>query len=508
VRTELRLRLQYGATRALAESDDLRSATASLMQVFCDTLGLECAAGFRLDDGRAAFRCLGSFVAAAQYGSAAGAGASDPAHLFADRQAALAALRDGPAVAMTHPAGQSLLARTQPVWLPAVSPSDCLLATPELLATGLQAALLIPVVIDGKTAGSLEFLSARAVIPDPGLLDCAVLIAGQISDFCRRVQSQQRLRQSEDRFRQLLELSTDWYWEQDEDLRFVHFNGMHGEAQLREQNLIGKTRWELANQLNETEWAEHRAVLAARQPFHDFQYRILDDDGQERWCSSSGEPIFDEEARFRGYRGVTRDITARKRSEERITYLATHDGLTGLPNRSMFSSLLNVAIAAARRYERRFAVIFVDLDRFKLINDTLGHEAGDNLLKEVATRLSACLRASDVVARLGGDEFVVLVQEIHDEQQAEVVARKVLVALVKPVMLAGQECRVTASLGICMYPRDAQDEQSLMKNADIAMYQAKAGGKNNYRFHNGDMSADVTGQLALEAQLRRALELG
>ncbi|HLL09573.1 MAG TPA: PAS domain S-box protein, partial [Rubrivivax sp.] len=330
VRTELRLRLQYGATRALAESDSLRSATASLMQVFCDTLGFECGAGFRLDDGRAAFRCLGTYAAAPQNGSAAGTAPGHQAQQVSDRQAALAALRDGPGAAVADAAGQSLLARTQPQWLPAVGPSDCLLATSAMLATGLQAALLIPVLIDGKTAGSLEFLSSRAVIPDPGLVDCAVLIAGQISDFCRRVQSQQRLRESEDRFRQLLELSTDWYWEQDAELRFVHFNGMHGEAQLREQNLIGKTRWELTDQLDETEWADHRAVLAARQPFHDFQYRILDDDGQERWCSSSGEPIFDEESRFRGYRGVTRDITARKRSEERITYLATHDGLTGL----------------------------------------------------------------------------------------------------------------------------------------------------------------------------------
>ena len=508
VRTELRLRLQYGATRALAESDTLRSATDSLMQVFCDTLGFQCAAGFVLDDSQQAFRCLGTFAAGPAGRPPTGTTCAGDAADHADRQAALATLNDNPAALLNDRGGQSVTTRTQPQWLPAVQPSDCLLATPALLATGLKAALLIPVVIDGKTAGSLEFLSASAVIPDPGLVDCAVLIASQISDFCRRMLSQQRLRESEDRFRHLLALSTDWYWEQDEDLRFVHFNGMHHEVRLREQNRVGKTRWELPNKLNDAEWDEHRAVLAARQPFHDFQYPILDDEGQERWCSSSGEPIFDGRGRFRGYRGVTRDVTARKRSEERIAYLATHDGLTGLPNRSMFSSLLNVAIAAARRYERRFAVIFVDLDRFKLINDTLGHEAGDNLLKDVATRLNACLRASDVVARLGGDEFVVLVQEIHDEQQAEVVARKVLGALVKPVILSGQECRVTASLGICMYPRDAEDEQSLMKNADIAMYQAKAAGKNNYRFHAGDLSADVTGQLALEAQLRRALELG
>ena len=196
----------------------------------------------------------------------------------------------------------------------------------------------------------------------------------------------------------------------------------------------------------------------------------------------------------------------RIRDQERIQYLATHDGLTGLPNRLMFNELLHLAVEAGKRYERPFAVLFIDLDRFKFINDTLGHDAGDVLLKEMSARFKDCLRASDVVARLGGDEFVVLVQEVSDAAQVNSVARKILSAAIKPVEILGQECRVTASVGIALYPADATDEQSLMKNADMAMYLAKEEGKNNFQFYSKDIKAQSLERMALETQLRQALE--
>ena len=198
----------------------------------------------------------------------------------------------------------------------------------------------------------------------------------------------------------------------------------------------------------------------------------------------------------------------RVRSQERIQYLATHDGLTGLPNRAMFNELLRLGAESARRYERKFAVLFVDLDRFKFVNDTLGHEAGDVLLKEMSTRFKECLRASDVVARLGGDEFVFLIQEVGDAAQVTTVARKVLSAALRPVEILGQECRVTASIGISMYPTDATDEQSLMKNADMAMYLAKEEGKNNFQFYSKNIKSQSLERMAIETQLRRALDNG
>src|SRR3984957_247488 len=164
--------------------------------------------------------------------------------------------------------------------------------------------------------------------------------------------------------------------------------------------------------------------------------------------------------------GRAREGETKLKHAERVEYLAYHDGLTGLPNRSMFSKALSQSISEANRYERRLAVAFLDLDRFKQINDTLGHEAGDQLLKEVATRLKGCVRDSDTVARLGGDEFVVLQPQLEDERYAAVVAGKILAAAARPFTLMGQEFRVTASIGISTYPQDGLDEQTLTKNAD------------------------------------------
>ena len=230
--------------------------------------------------------------------------------------------------------------------------------------------------------------------------------------------------------------------------------------------------------------------------------------GNKFWVSVSGEPVFDGTGAFEGYRGVGKDITRRKQDEAQVQFLAHHDALTSLPNRAMFSDVLKLELQSARRYQRSFAVLFIDLDRFKVINDTLGHAAGDTLLREIATRLTETLRLSDVVARLGGDEFVVLAQEVSEAKYIATVARKILAAVIKPMLIQGQECGVTASIGICIYPADAEDEQSMMKNADIAMYRAKEEGKNTYQFYSKEMNVHTFAQMALETSLRLALESG
>jgi len=207
-----------------------------------------------------------------------------------------------------------------------------------------------------------------------------------------------------------------------------------------------------------------------------------------------------------GFVLVSKDVTENKRAEEQIKYLATHDSLTELPNRLMFTQLLNHSIKSARHHKRKLAVFYIDLDRFKMINDTKGHDAGDQLLQEIAMRYKLALRAADVVSRQGGDEFVILIEEFKELSDLEIVANIILSNTLRPIMLLGEECRVTASIRMSIYPEDGEDEQSLIKNADTAMYYAKEEGKNNFQFYSKDIQSISTERLDIETNLRLALE--
>ncbi len=197
---------------------------------------------------------------------------------------------------------------------------------------------------------------------------------------------------------------------------------------------------------------------------------------------------------------------ARRQAEERVRHLVNYDELTALPNRSMFHQRADHALAQARRNAKALALLFIDLDRFKNINDTLGHDAGDRVLKDVADRLRGCLRESDTVGRLGGDEFVVLIEDMSESSHVAEVARKIIAAVARPIVIESQEVHVTASIGISTYPDDSADIESLMKNADISMYRAKEQGKNNYQFYSAQMNLHTLDRLAMESGLRRALE--
>lgn len=334
-----------------------------------------------------------------------------------------------------------------------------------------------------------------------------VALVGIGRDITLRRRAERALRESEARFRSLIELSSDWYWEQDADLQFIDIEDPNNKSSYTRDEVLGKTLKELpGTALLSESWIEYDDLVAERNPFRDLELRRVAENGKTYFISLTGLPAFDENGKFRGYRGIGRDITDRKRSEQHIHFLATHDSLTSLPNRFMFSQILNLAIESAHRYHRKLAVFFIDLDRFKNINDILGHEAGDYLLCEMAARLKQCLRASDVVGRLGGDEFVILLPETENTEQIATVAQKILAASLNPIDINGQECCVTASIGICVYPDDGKDEQALMKNADIAMYRAKEEGKNNYQFYSPDIEARSLERLVLENNLRMALE--
>jgi diguanylate cyclase (GGDEF)-like protein/PAS domain S-box-containing protein len=196
----------------------------------------------------------------------------------------------------------------------------------------------------------------------------------------------------------------------------------------------------------------------------------------------------------------------RKLAEDQLRYIATHDSLTDLPNRSLFNERLRHALHQGTRYNRGIAVMFIDIDRFKVVNDSLGHSAGDRLLQDCARRLTECLRESDTVARLGGDEFVVMVENFTAPKDAIAVAQKILTGLAKPFFVDGQEFLMSASIGISIFPDDGKDAETLLKNADIAMYRAKDQGRNNYQFYSAQMNKHTFERLAMESSLRRAIE--
>jgi diguanylate cyclase (GGDEF)-like protein len=201
----------------------------------------------------------------------------------------------------------------------------------------------------------------------------------------------------------------------------------------------------------------------------------------------------------------SRDVTDRKVIQQRIQHLAYHDNLTGLPNRSLLQDRLAHAIARAERSRCKVAVLFIDLDNFKNINDTLGHDVGDELLRQVSRRLSACVRIEDTIARQGGDEFIVLLDTLDDGRAASLVAQKVLNALRQPFALGGTEQHVSGSVGIALYPEDGRDAQTLMKNADTAMFHGKGQGKNTYQYFTSQMNIAVKRRMTLESALRRAV---
>jgi diguanylate cyclase (GGDEF)-like protein/PAS domain S-box-containing protein len=346
-----------------------------------------------------------------------------------------------------------------------------------------------------ETITSIEYNDERATL-------------GSFMDITERKRMEDALRQSEGKYRTILEDIQEGYFEVDLAGNFTFFNdSMCRIADCPKEKLLGANYRQFSNdEISKKVFKTFNKVFNTGESTEGFDWQILRKDGTKRYIEASVSLKTDSSDKPIGFKGVIRDISERKRIEQELNHMATHDSLTGLPNRLMFSQLLNHSIQSAHRNKKQLAVLFIDLDRFKTINDSLGHEAGDKLLQEMATRFKYTLRTVDIVSRMGGDEFVIMMEDVTDLSQVASFAHKIQATVIKPLVLMGEECRITASVGISVYPKDGEDEQTLMKNADIAMYFAKEEGKNNFQFYSKNIHSMANERLSIETNLRRALE--
>lgn len=331
-------------------------------------------------------------------------------------------------------------------------------------------------------------------LPVSGTDEIALLIGGFNGLLETLHEREKKLTASEARLRTLSEMSSDFFWETDAEHRVISHTASAPRSDGTRAILsmpMGARRWDIPSVApDESGWQLHRETLEARKPFRNFEISRLLENGSVHHVSVSGDPVFDEQGRFTGYLGIGTDITRAKEAQNQIQSLAFYDPLTGLPNRRLLMDRLKVAIANLVRHQRKGALLFVDLDNFKQLNDTLGHDVGDLLLKQVATGLAACVREGDTVARLGGDEFVIMLEDLSDDlsdaqAQAAKVADKVLQTLNQSYRLGEDERHVTPSIGVALFGAEAESVDEPLKRADIAMYKAKAAGRNTVRFFEG-----------------------
>ncbi|HEY3432453.1 MAG TPA: diguanylate cyclase [Rhodocyclaceae bacterium] len=315
---------------------------------------------------------------------------------------------------------------------------------------------------------------------------------GLFKDISERKQKEIALRESEKRFRDFMEFAPIGMVIVSLDGHFLKVNQALCEILGYDRQALEKLTFEDITHPDEiaADLANRRRLMTGELPVLQQERRYLRLDGRIVWAQLTASLLRDTKGIPQCFDVQMEDITERKRNQDQIRQLAYYDTLTNLPNRRLLQDRLSQVLSQAKRNEKMIAVIFLDLDRFKQINDTYGHDIGDELLKAVAAVLNACVRSGDTVSRQGGDEFIIVLSEISQAQGAVLVAEKILKALVQPIVLGNLQLTITTSLGIAIFPDHGTDVQSLMKNADTAMYAAKDGGRNQYRLYSADMGQE------------------
>jgi diguanylate cyclase (GGDEF)-like protein/PAS domain S-box-containing protein len=385
-----------------------------------------------------------------------------------------------------------------------------------LLAAGLRSVATFPLPVGGVPTGALHLCATEPGFFDDELVNLIDELAQNVSFALNNFQreaarrgAEKALRESEQRFRDIAQAAGEYMWENDNLGRFTYLSPRVAEVLgYAAEEFVGHSAAEF---MPAEEPKRVRQWFADNmKPDHSFrglEHMIVSKSGETLWMHISGVATWDERGNPTGHRGTARDVTEVRKSEARISYLATRDPLTELPNRLLFNDRLEQGIINARRKGDSLAVLFIDLDRFKNINDSLGHHIGDLLLKEVSSQMAAGIREGDTLSRLGGDEFVVTLEGLSQAEDAAQVARKIIRALAKPLNVGGHMLNTTCSIGISIFPNDAEDGSELMKNADTAMYHAKERGRNNFQFFSPEMNVRAVERHQLETEMRRALEL-
>ncbi len=329
------------------------------------------------------------------------------------------------------------------------------------------------------------------------------------SEISERKKAEAALTRSEKKLRNLYDTISDGIVMTDLKERVLECN-------QRYLDMLGYTRdeikWASYEDITPAPWREREIFINSRifsQGYsEEYEKEYRRKDGARFPVSIKKWIIRDEKGFPAGMWAIVRDITERKKLEDAIKYQAYHDALTGLPNRTLFIDHLNLELAQARRNHKLLATMFLDLDRFKIINDTLGHTTGDHLLKAVSERLKTCVRESDTVARMGGDEFNILLADMAHAEHAATIAEKIISVFKGPFEIGGIDLHVTTSIGISLYPGDGENAETLLKNADTAMYNAKEAGRNNYQFYNHVLQVRGFERTIMEDRLHQAIELG
>jgi len=358
--------------------------------------------------------------------------------------------------------------------------------------------------------GGWKWLHCRGRVTERDAAGRARRLSGIVADIDARKRAEEAAAERDQRFRDVAAVSGEYVWETDAGWRFTYLSE-RAESVLgfARGELLGRALWELLPLGEERLVREWFAAHGGEgQPFRELVHRVMTQAGGVIWQSVSGVPLTDSAGRWAGYRGTAADVTPRKRAEARIEQLTTRDPLTGLANRSLLAERVSQALVRAAHSRGELALLAIDLDRYRLVNESLGYTAGDALLRAVAERLQNALRREDTLARLGGDDFVLLWNGVRSADEAAALAQRILSILGRPFTIEGTTLYVEASVGIALYPRDGRDFGELLRNADAALYHAKSAGRGDFAFFAQDMQERAVEQLRIENELKSALQKG